>query len=154
MGAPPEGLSREQKWRYDLDHLVRRMEKVHYNLYAKVSREKFQEAVNELKSRVNTLSDEEMIVGVQRIIALVVDGQTVVVWQRGQEEPRLRYPVHLYLFKEGLYVAAAAPEHSDIVGSKVLRLGNASAEEALAAVGPLCSRDNAMGVKLHAPMML
>jgi tetratricopeptide (TPR) repeat protein len=90
IGTPPEGLSREERWRYDLDHLVRRMEKVHYNLYAKVSRAKFQEAVDELRSRISTLKDEEMAVGIQRILALVGDGHTVIVWHRRQEEPRLR----------------------------------------------------------------
>jgi hypothetical protein len=154
IGTPPEGLSREERWRYDLDHLVRRMEKVHYRLYAKVSREKFQEAVNELKSRISTLKDQEIAVGIQRILAMVGDGHTVMVWHPRQEEPRLRYPVELYLFKEGLYVRAASPKHGEIVGSKVLRIGKASAEEALAAVGPLCSRDNAMGVKLHSPILL
>jgi tetratricopeptide (TPR) repeat protein len=35
FGTPPERLSREERWRWDLDHLLRRMEKVHYNLYAR-----------------------------------------------------------------------------------------------------------------------
>jgi protocatechuate 3,4-dioxygenase beta subunit/tetratricopeptide (TPR) repeat protein len=154
IGTPPEGLSREERWRYDLYHLVRRMEKVHYNLYAKVSREKFQEAVNELKGRISTLKDEEMAVGIQRILALVGDGHTLVVFRRDGELPKLRYPVELYLFKEGLYVRAASPEMAGLVGSKVLQIGKASAEEALAAVAPLCSRDNAMGVKKQSPVLL
>jgi tetratricopeptide (TPR) repeat protein len=154
VGIPPEGLSREERWRFDLDYLVRRMEKVHYNLYAKVSREKFQEAIVELKSHIGTLKDEEMAVGIQRILALVGDGHTGVMWHPRQEEPRLRYPVVLYVFKEGLFVLAASPKYGEIVGGEVLRIGNAAAEEALAAVAPLCSHDNAMGVKLHSPIML
>src|SRR5262249_48711581 len=63
-------------------------------------------------------------------------------------------PVHLFHFKEGLLVLAAAPEHADIVGGKVLRIGNASAEEALAAAGPLVSHDNSMGIRLQAPRLL
>ena len=154
VGSPPEGLSREDRWRYDLDYLVRRMEKVHYNLYAKVSREKFREAIDDLKSRINTLKDEEMVVGIQRILALVGDGHTVMMWRSRDDKPTLRYPVELYLYKEGLFVRAASAEHSDLVGSRVVRIGSASADEALAAVEPLCSRDNAMGVKLESPALL
>jgi ketosteroid isomerase-like protein/tetratricopeptide (TPR) repeat protein len=154
LGSPPEGLSREERWRYDLDHLVRRMEKVHYNLYAKVSREKFREAIDDLKSRINALKDEEIVVGIQRILALVGDGHTVMMWRSRDDKPTLRYPLELYLYKEGLFVRAASAEHGDIVGSRVVRIGSASADEALAAVEPLCSRDNAMGVKLESPALL
>jgi hypothetical protein len=154
IGSPPEGLSREERWRYDLAHLVRRMEKVHYNLYAKVSREKFREAVDELKGRISTLKDEEIAIGIQRILALVGDGHTILLFNRDGDAPRLRYPVEPYLFKEGLYIRAASPEMAGLVGSKVLRIGKVSAEEALAAVEPLCSRDNAMGVKKQSPVFL
>jgi tetratricopeptide (TPR) repeat protein len=153
VGSPPEGLSRDERWRYDVDQLVRRMEKVHYNLYAKVSREKFHQAVEALKGRINTLKDEEIAVGIQGILALVGDGHTILMW-RQHDEPLLRYPVELYLFKEGLYVRAAAPQYAAIVGGKVLKIGNTDAPTALAAVAPLCSRDNAMGVKLQSPIFL
>jgi hypothetical protein len=153
VGSPPEGLTREERWRYDLDYLVRRMEKVHFNLYAKVSKEAFSEAVNDLKSRITSLKDEEIAVGIQRILALVGDGHTILMW-RLHDEPLFRYPVELYLFKEGLYVRAAAPQYGAIVGGKVLKIGNASAEAALAAVAPLCSRDNDMGVKMQSPIFL
>ena len=79
VGSPPEGLSREERWRYDLDYLVRRMEKVHYSLYAKVSRENFQEAIDDLKKKIGRLTDDEMAVGVQSILALVGDGHTTMI---------------------------------------------------------------------------
>jgi tetratricopeptide (TPR) repeat protein len=154
LGTAPEGLTREERWRFDLDYLVRRMEKVHYNLYAKVSRERFQESVNELKGRVNTLKDEGMAVGIQRILALVGDGHTHLMFRTRPDQLLLRYPVELFLFKEGLCVRAAAKEYSDLVGGKVLRIGTAGTEDALAAVAPLCSRDNDMGVKLQSPILL
>ena len=59
VGSPPEGLSREERWRYDLDHLVRRMEKVHYKLYAKVSREKLRQAIDDLKSKIDKIKELE-----------------------------------------------------------------------------------------------
>ena len=81
IGAAPEGLSRAERWAFDLDYLKSRMEKVHYNLYARVSREKFQSAVNELKSRVESLSDAEIAAGVQGILASVGDGHTTVMFE-------------------------------------------------------------------------
>ena len=152
LGAPPEGLSREERWCHDLDYMVRRMERVHFNLYAKVPREKLQAAVNNLKSRVGSLTDSEIEVGIQRILAMVGDGHTSLRG-RGQNQnvDVSRYPVSLFLYKEGLYVRGALPAYAEIVGAKVERIGKLSSEEALAAVEPLCSRDNAMGVKLASP---
>ncbi|HEV3298889.1 MAG TPA: tetratricopeptide repeat protein [Planctomycetaceae bacterium] len=154
VGTQPEGLSRTERWNFDLDYLIRRMERVHYNLYARVSREVLRGAIDDLKGRIATLKDEEIAVGVQRILALVGDGHTISVWRPQHDEPLLRYSVELYLYKEGLFVRAAAPEYQDIVGSKVLKIGNLTAEEALATVEPLCSRDNPMGVKLQSPLFL
>jgi hypothetical protein len=154
LGVAPHGLSRAERWAFDLDYLVRRMEKVHYNLYAKVSRHGLQSAVNDLKARVTALKDEEMAVGVQRILALVGDGHTTLMREGPGRPVPPRYPLVLYLFKEGLYVRSAAPEFAEIVGGEVLRIGNASAEEALHAVAPLCSHDNAMGIKLLGPQYL
>jgi tetratricopeptide (TPR) repeat protein/ketosteroid isomerase-like protein len=157
IGTPPDGLSRDERWQYDLDYLVRRMEKVHYNLYAKITREKFQQAIADLKTKISSLKDEELAVGIQGILALVGDGHTTVDWEsrHSPNKPaRPRYPVEFYLYKEGLYVRGAAPELTDIVGSKVLRIGNSSVEDAIRAVEQLCSRDNSMGMKLQAPMYL
>ena len=81
LGTAPEGLSREKRWAYDFDFLISRMERVHYNLYAKVTREKFRSAVNELKGRVPSLKDEEIAVGIQSAIAQVGDGHTVVAFE-------------------------------------------------------------------------
>jgi ketosteroid isomerase-like protein/tetratricopeptide (TPR) repeat protein len=154
LGAPPAGLSRAERWAFDLDYLVRRMEKVHYNLYAKVSREKLQAAVHDLKGHVGALRDEEIAVGVQSIVALVGDGHTVVVFEPRGKPASPRYPIDMYLYNEGLFVRGAASEFAKILGAQVLRIGNASAEEALRAVEPLCSRDNDMGIKLHSPAFL
>jgi tetratricopeptide (TPR) repeat protein len=155
MGAvAPDGLTREERWSHDLDHLVRRMEKVHYNLYAKVAKESFYAAVNALKARTSELKDEEMAVGIQSILALVGDGHTTLAGEPGDDPSVSRYLVELYLYKEGLYVRGAAPSLADIVGGEVVRIGKASAEEALRAVAPLCSHDNTMGVKLQSPQFL
>jgi tetratricopeptide (TPR) repeat protein len=152
--VPPGGLSREERWYYDLDFLLGRMEKVHYRLYGKVSREQLQTAVNQLKSRAADLKDEEMTVGIQRILAMVGDGHTAIQFDSKKQPGLLRYPIQLYWFKEGLYVRGAAPEYASIVGGKVLRIGGVNVEQALAAVEPLCSRDNAMGVKAASPFFL
>jgi hypothetical protein len=64
------------------------------------------------------------------------------------------YPIDLYLFREGLFIRDASPQHPDLIGCRVLRIGPRSTELALAAARPLCSVDNEMGYRFEAPLLL
>lgn len=151
---PPEGLSRDQRWRYDLDYLARRMERVHYDLYAKTSRASFQKAVQELKRSVADRKNFEIVLGIQRILAMVGDGHTRIRHTRAGRWAFHRNPVEYYAFADGLFVRRAAPEYGSVLGARVVRIGNAPVKQALEAVTPLCSVDNAMGIRLQAPRLL
>jgi hypothetical protein len=48
-------------------------------------------------------------------------------------------PVRLWWFSDGLYVVRAHPDHSDLIGAEVQRIGNLTAEEALEQMTPLLS---------------
>jgi hypothetical protein len=63
-------------------------------------------------------------------------------------------PVRFGWYQEGLFVRTATPEHRDLIGARVLRLGKRTVDEALAAVRPTVSADNEMGVRLFGPVHL
>ncbi len=44
--------------------------------------------------------------------------------------------------------------HAGLVGARIVRLGRATVNEALAAMRPLIARDNEMGVAFAAPILL
>lgn len=151
---PPEGLSRDDRWRFDLDYLLRRGERIHYDLYGRVSRIELQVEFEDLKTRVGALEDHEIVAGIMKILGMLGDGHSVVL---GYEDgrPALRaFPIDMYLFSDGFYVRGAREEYRSIVGGKVLRVGRLSAEEALRAVRPYCSVDNGMGVKSWSAYLL
>jgi tetratricopeptide (TPR) repeat protein len=60
----------------------------------------------------------------------------------------------MYFFKDGLYVRSATGENASIVGSRVVKIGNASVEQAYGAVREIIGRDNEMDVKFFAPHLL
>jgi len=98
VGLPPENLSRDDAWRFDLDFLVRRMEQIHYDLYGVVSPEEFQGAVGSLKTRIPVLSDHEIAIGIQQILTMVGDGHTHLIPPREGGKAIHRYPLDLYGF--------------------------------------------------------
>lgn len=150
--APAE-LTADQ-WRADLRFMVGEMRRRHPNLHHAVSREVFDTAVADLDARIPTLQRNEIIVGMMRIAALVGDGHTRVDPRKDARFGFASLPLKLYLFEDGLYVRAAAPAYADLVGARIESFGGVPAEEALARVEPLASRDNVVGPKLFAPLYL
>ena len=154
--AIPSSLTAQTKltpeqWREDLRFFAANMPKMHKNLFHSMTREQFDAAVKRLDERIPTLADHEILVELMRIVALVGDGHTSV---RLLQSIDSAYPLRLYLFKDGLYVRSAAPEYRDAVGARVLRVGNADAEQAMRAVSELTWRDNEMGIKALVPQLL
>lgn len=155
LGTPPDGLTREQRWAHDMDFLAWRMERLHYDLYAKVSREEFRGGLDSLKARVGSLDDAGVMLELQKLIARVGDGHTEArVFGRGSPVVQGRYPVGLYWYEDGLFVRAAGQEHAGLVGARVLAIGGVESERVLKMASEYICRDNEMGVRDNAPFML
>jgi len=155
LGTPPDGLTREQRWAHDLDFLAWRMERLHYNLYAKVSREEFRSGLESLKARVGSLNEAGVMLELQKLVARVGDGHTEArVFDRGSPVVQGRYPLGLYWYEDGLFVRAAGQEHAGLVGAKVLAIGGVETGRALEMASEYICRDNEMGVRDDAPFML
>ncbi|HET6669433.1 MAG TPA: tetratricopeptide repeat protein [Pyrinomonadaceae bacterium] len=149
-GIAQSKLTAEQ-WREDLRYFAANMPKTHRNLFHTISREQFEGAVKRLDERIPTMADHEIIVELMRIVAMIGDGHTRLRVHRAFTSV---YPVHLYVFKDGLFVQAAAPEYREAVGGRVLKIGNSNVDQALRAVSEIAWRDNEMGIKAHAPRLL
>jgi tetratricopeptide (TPR) repeat protein len=158
QGAATASDSRERSesdlWREDLRFLADEMPKWHRNLFHTMTREQFEGSVRKLDERISTLARHQIIVEMARIVAMVGDGHTNIAPTRDPKIGFRTYPVKLYLFRDGLYVRAAARESADLVGARVVRIGRATAEKACDAVREIIGRDNEMDVKFFAPFLL
>ena len=130
------------------------MQRRHKNLYHTVSVERFAAAVADLDARIPNLQRNEIIVGMMRIAAMVGDGHTRV---DPRKDPKFGFPslpLKLYLFEDGMFVRAAAPQYAPLVGSKIEAVNGVPIEEAINRVGEIISQDNEMAIKLLAPIYL
>ena len=151
--GPVYDLTAEQ-WREDLRFMAAEMERRHANLFHTVSREAFTKAVADLDARIPRLQRNEIIVGMMRIAAMVGDGHTRV---DPRKDVKFGFPsmaLKLYLFEDGLYIRAAAPEHADLIGARVEAVGGVPSDEAIRRVAEISSVDNALGTKLFVPLYL
>ena len=140
------------QWQADLEFLADRMVKQHPNVFRRVKKEDFDAAVKALHGRIPSISEDEILVGFMKVVAMVRDGHTGL-YPRAYFRSGI-YPVRFYMYSDGLFIQKTAPEYVGIVGARVIRIGKLSAEEALKRAGTLAFSDNEMGAKDLAPTFL
>jgi hypothetical protein len=154
------GQDRIAGWKSDLDQVIPRMQAIHPDLYHGTSKASLEQAVQELESEVRAANDDQVMVGLLKIVARVSaqgrDGHTgAFIWGAAH----LRSPVHslplrLWLFDDGLFVVDALPPYASLVGKRVVTIAGRPTGDVLSAVDPLIPRDNDSTVTLLMPRYL
>jgi hypothetical protein len=90
-------LTKEQ-WRQDLRFLAKELPQRHKNAFHTVSRAAFEKAVADLDAAIPSLQDYEIIIGMQRIVAMIGDAHTDLHLPRNFN----RFPLTLYWFGDDL----------------------------------------------------
>jgi tetratricopeptide (TPR) repeat protein len=140
------------EWQADVRFLAEELPKRHRNAFHRLRQADYEAAVKQFYDRIPQMTEDEIIVGIMKIVALIKDGHTSIVPREFFRSGT--FPIKFYQFSDGLFVQKAAPEYAALVGGRVVRIGGMSAEEALKTVGQAASADNEMGVKQLAPLML
>jgi tetratricopeptide (TPR) repeat protein len=146
--APKKSFSREEGWNYDLDFFVAEIRRMHYSYRTHPLPAGFDEDVRQLRRRIPQLSDAAMRPEFQRLLARLGDGHT-----RLQGAPLRAIPFAFYKFSDGMFVIDA-PADCGCVGDRVVALGSTPIQTAVDKITPFLSVDNAMGVRLQAPIYL
>jgi tetratricopeptide (TPR) repeat protein len=142
-----------EQWREDLHYFAEQAPQVHKNLFHAMTLEQFDAAVKSLDERIPTLSRDQVIVEIMRIVAMTGDGHTYVEIHR--PSPNFRpYPVKLYWFPDGIYVLKADKKYAAAVGGRIVRLGKVSGQDAYDAVSKIARRDNDFTVRLVTPFYM
>ncbi len=146
----PVVATRERRWAEDIAYLVERMESLHPDLFHGVSRETFGAAVDGLVARLPELDDDEVLVGVMRLVAMISsngrDGH-MGVWPPDNTQAIHRFPLRVWEFPEGLFVTAARAPNEDLVGSRIVAVDGVPIAEVLDRLDPVVPRDNASNLR-------
>lgn len=155
VGSPEvTGLSRDDGWRADLAVLTREVKRRAYDPFRQVAEADFDAAAATLSTAVPRLTDAQIVVELHRLLARLGDGHAGIEVPDTYPQLHQSLPLQLYLFEEGLFVTAAAPEQAHLLGAQLHAFDGRPVAEVLAAVDPLISRDNAYGPRHHAPTFL
>lgn len=146
----PDNASREAKWKADLTFFRTRFLETHYPFFDQVDRATWEGRLDALEADIPKLENWQLSLRLNQIVRMTKAGHTLVVPPFLGPDTFHLAPVMLHKFSDGWYVRAAASEHKDLVGRRVLKVGNRTPEEALTLLEPLVPHDNASGLQWSA----
>jgi len=114
-----------QQWIQDAQHFAAEIRTHHRDPYHLISRTRFDSEFAALEARIPSMKDYEVVVGLQRLAALVGDGHTFVDTSKLYR----RLPIEAFWFGNDLRVVRAAPEYKKAIGTKIVDIGSTSIDE-------------------------
>src|SRR6266542_1629128 len=141
---------RDEGWRADLRFFAREVRRRAY----RPAGSHLGPAVDELHAAVPELSDAQLLVRLCELVATLGDGHAFVEAPEERADLRMSLPLQLFLFADGPFVTAAAPEHEALLGAQVLAFDGEPVERVVSAVDRTIGRDNEHGPTAVVPWRL
>jgi hypothetical protein len=148
------GWSRDYGWRRDLDYLRDEVRRVNAEYRNHPLPTEFERRYEELKAKTPQLSDEELLVGMSRMLAVLGQGHTNVSNSGASRVPPKSLPLQTWVFPEGIFIAGAAEPYKNLIGSRLISIDGVPAEEALRRVNETQSVDGDMMYLNNGPARL
>jgi hypothetical protein len=140
-------MSRTDGWRTDIDYLVSEIKRVNHLYRIKPLPESFMTRYRALKRDVPKLSDEEVFVGMGRMLSTLHQGHlTLAVLPETRLIPLRTLPVQFYAFPEGIFIVGSDDKNKDLVGCEVLKIEETPPAEVLKRVEEHASVENRMKI--------
>ena len=151
ISSSQQNLNKDQ-WKEDIHFLQEKVNKDYNFLFKKITKEKFDNEVDQLIQELPELEDHEVIVRIAELVALFKYGHTALwltSWRYNQSVNFHQMPYNLYQFKEGVFIQGVHKDYEMAAGAKVIKVGNIPIEEAMARVKPVVSAENDQFFKAH-----
>lgn len=134
-----ETLTSEQ-WQEDLRHLQKTVHTDYPFLFKKIDRSTWDTEVEKLYNEIPKLAPHEVKVGLTRMVSLFEYGHTQIPFSTLAKEAVL--PINLYHFEDGVFIEGVQKENQQLLGAKVIKVGDMSVEDALKAIRPVVPVEN------------
>lgn len=132
VGRPSSaGWSRDYGWRRDLEFLQEEVKRANPTYRNTPLPSEFIRLSESLSKDIPRLSDEQIVVGMRRMLATLRIGHTDLAGISAGTIPRKNLPLQLWTFPEGTFVVAASDAHKGLLGSQVLKIGEMDVDEAI-----------------------
>ncbi|WP_273320411.1 S41 family peptidase [Vallitalea guaymasensis] len=125
-------------WKEDISYLAKNLKSKHKNLYHTISKSEFKKETNLLLEKIPDLNNIGRVIGLKSLVAKIGDGHTTV-----KENMNVRYfPLKFMMFENGIVVTNTTEEYKEILGTKLVQIGNEPVENIIEKMEDMISRDN------------
>ena len=140
-------MSRSEGWRTDIDYLVSEIKRVNHLYRIQPLPETFMTRYRELKRDVPKLTDEQILVGMGRMLAPLRQGHlTLALFPETKMPPLRTLPLQFYAFPEGIFIVGGDEENRDLVGCEVVKIEETPPAEVLRRIEEHASVENQMKI--------
>ncbi len=137
-------------WRSDIASLTQQMSLMHSVPFPGISQADFSAKATNLYNRVPTITDSEIRTGLQALVASIEDPHTDVEWPYPQ--PFRSLPLTFYWYDDGMYITAAPAQYQNLLGGKVVSIGQTTIDDATQRLTPLVPHENPSWPKYQIPL--
>jgi hypothetical protein len=137
-------------WKANLSTLATQLPALHSVPFpGGISLDQFNARISDLSNRIPTISDAEIRTGLQAIVAAIEDPHTDVAWS--YPRPFRLLPLSFYWFDDGIYITAAPAQYQNLLGGKVLAVGDTPIDDAARILTVLVAHENDQWPKFMIP---
>jgi hypothetical protein len=140
-------------WNKDIEFLRKELPKNHKNFFFKRSKENFNIGLDRIKSQVDSLSDLEIILELQQLIASFGDSHTRINWYPFLKKKDY-LPIGAYWFSDGIYILKASKEYEKLLGKKIVKINGYPILQIVDSLKTLITVDNNALIKHFVPNII
>ena len=130
-----------EQWRQDIDTLAENLLERHPNFFTTHTVEEFEDAVETLDSKLDSLEDAQIVMEINRLIALGGDSHTNVEFSAFAKAMN-RLPIQVIVLSDGVFISGATAPYQELVGKQILRFGQTNSKEAFEKISVLFGFEN------------
>ncbi len=144
---------RKIDWSSDIDFLARELPQKHCNFFTVKSENEFLTGLNQIKSNSGRLTDLEVAIKVQQLIAGFGDSHTRINYGQLIDRNKI-LPLHLYWFSDGLFILYTTQENAAILGHQIVSVNGVPLKTICDSLSTLITVDNQAILKSSVPLLL
>lgn len=161
VAMPSHSQSIDKKlWQDDLRYLQSTIHTKYSNLFYNVTPHQFDSTIERTIKEIPSMEDYQFQVAVGKIMAMFRIGHTQAGYlfqpfhTATGEKLFPSIPIEFYMFSDGFFIKSAASKFKDIVGARILQIGDYPTKEALDKLRPFVNYENEQGFIASAPFYL
>lgn len=144
---------KKNAWDADLDYLFETLSEAHYDFFTVRSKDDFLSGVNTIKQQSVNLTDFQIALQTQQLIASFGDSHTRLDFNQLLDNNR-KLPIHLFWTSDGIHILHTTPEHEKILGCRLVSINEFPIAAVIDSLSTLITIDNQAIIKSYIPQIL